>query len=119
MAVQASAERRTVGRVAARWLPPTIGSIALFIGGAWAVDLSQGDGVRSAVNPVSVGLYVAMTVLYGLVTLAIRRMRQPTLPAAERRSRAAAEAFLVAFAGAPLVLMVMVLRALYVGDLGQ
>lgn len=110
-------ERR--GRIV-RWVLPVVGSVALMFGGFWAVEFSQsGRGPTPAVNLVSVSLYGLMIVLYGGVSVVTRRWRQPTLPASERRFRAGGEALVVGFAGAPAIVLVILTRALYVGDLGQ
>lgn len=99
---------------------PVVGSVALMFGGFWAVEFSQsGSGPTPAVNLVSVSLYALMIVLYGGVSVVVRRWRQPTLPGFERRLRAGGEALVVGFAGAPVLLLAVLLRALYVGDLGR
>lgn len=98
-----------------------MGSVLLALGGLAAVELSLVQNSRStrAVNPLSVSLYALMVGLYAVASFAVRRVRQPTLPASERALGAGAEALVVGLAGAPLVVLAILLRSLAVGDLGR
>lgn len=103
MTVASSPQKAARTTTAIIWATRLLGCVALCVGGVWAVDVSQVDGGRPAVNPTSVGMYAAMIVLYGTVAWTVRAWRQPEESTQQRTSTAALEALLVGVIGAPIV----------------